>query len=177
MQDGINNNTKYMFNSNYNNYTYMYYSNSETKTTLENWYQKNIGSKSNLANKVASGNYYCEQAKVKYDSSVTSGNATMKLYSNYTPDFKCIADGNNKGLVSASIGLLAYDEVVYAGGYYAEANSDYYLYNSSVIWWMMSPNGFTSSSSIWAIYHTGLIGHGAVYSTAVVIRPLLVLKA
>jgi hypothetical protein len=177
MQDGINNNTNYQFNSNYNNYTYMYYSNSNAKTTLENWYQTNIGSKADLSSKVASGNYYCEQAKVKYDSSVTSGNATMKLYSNYTPDFKCIADGNNKGLVSASIGLLAYDEAVYAGGYYAEANSDYYLYNSSVIWWMMSPNGFTSSSSIWAIYHTGLIGHGAVYSTAVVIRPVLVLKA
>ena len=38
MQDGINNNTNYQFNSNYNNYTYMYYTNSNAKTTLENWY-------------------------------------------------------------------------------------------------------------------------------------------
>ena len=58
MQDGINNNTKYVFNFNYNNYADMYYSNSEAKTTLENWYQTNIGSKSNLADKVTSGNYY-----------------------------------------------------------------------------------------------------------------------
>ena len=45
MQDGINDNAKYKFNSKYNNYTYMYYSNSEAKTQLESWYQTNIGSK------------------------------------------------------------------------------------------------------------------------------------
>ena len=103
MQDGINNNATYKFNSNYNNYTYMYYSNSEAKTTLESWYQTNIGSKSDLAKNVASGAYYCEQAKAKYSDSWTSGSATMTTYNKYTPDFKCIADGNGKGIVNASV--------------------------------------------------------------------------
>mgnify|MGYP001135135713 FL=1 len=77
MQDGINSNANIAFNSSRNNYTYMYYTNSEAKTQLESWYQTNIGSKSNLVKNVASGAYYCEQAKVKYTDGYTSGNATM----------------------------------------------------------------------------------------------------
>ena len=93
MQDGINSNANIAFNSNYNNYTYMYYTNSQAKTQLENWYQTNIGSKADLAKNVASGNYYCEQAKAKYEDGVTSGSATMTTYNKYIPDFKCSSDG------------------------------------------------------------------------------------
>ena len=164
MQDGINSNTEYKFNSNYNNYTYMYYSNSQAKTTLERWYQTNIGSKSDLAKNVASGAYYCEQAKAKYSDSYTSGNATMTTYNKYTPDFKCSSDGNNKGVVSASVGLLAYDEVVYAGGYYAQNNSSYYLNNPAIYWWTMSPAGFMSGRSyVWVVNTPGDFRNGDVY--------------
>ena len=89
MQDGINNNANIAFNSNYNNYIYTYYTNSQAKTQLESWYQTNIGSKSNLVKNVASGNYYCEQAKVKLNSNISSGNANMIIYSSYTPNFTC----------------------------------------------------------------------------------------
>ena len=177
MQNGINNNTVYTFNSNYNNYTYMYYTNSEAKTTLESWYQTNIGSKSNLASKVATGAYYCEQAKAKYSSSYTSGNATMTLYSSYTPDFKCTTDGNGKGSVNASVGLLSYDEVVYAGGYYGKDNSKYYLYNSAIHWWTMSPVGFSGSLSVvWYVRTSGDISINRVYDASC-LRAVLNLKA
>ena len=157
MQDGINSNTEYKFNSNYNNYTYMYYTNSQAKTTLDTWYQTNIGSKANLAKNVASGAYYCEQAKAKYSDSYTSGSATMTTYNKYTPDFKCSRDGNGKGLVNASVGLLTYDEVVYAGGYPYSNNDNYYLYNSAIYWWTMSSAGFQSYRVIvWAV---GTIGN------------------
>mgnify|MGYP004529656599 FL=1 len=158
MQDGINSNTGYKFNSNYNNYTYMYYTNSEAKTQLENWYQTNIGSKSNLTKNVASGAYYCEQAKAKYSDSWTSGNANMTLYSSYTPDFKCSSDGNNKGVVNASVGLLNYDEVVYAGGYYGQSNSSYYLNNPTIYGWTMSPAGFNGGYPyVWYVDTSGRI--------------------
>ena len=158
MQDGINDNANIVFNSNYNNYTYMYYTNSEAKTTLENWYQTNIRSKSDLAKNVATGAYYCEQAKVKYDSNWSSGNAVMTIYNKYTPDFKCSSDGNGKGVVNASVGLLTYDEVVYAGGYFNQNNSNYYLNNQAIYWWTMSPAGFTDSySRVWRVYTTGYI--------------------
>ena len=159
MQDGINSNGNYRYNLKNNNYTYMYYSNSEAKTTLENWYQTNIGSKTNLASKVASGAYYCEQAKAKYHDSYTSGNATMTTYSKYTPDFKCSSDGNNKGVVNASVGLLTYDEVVYAGGYYAQNNNNYYLYNNNYFW-TMSPAGFSGSVAyLWFVNTSGRINY------------------
>ena len=177
MQDGINSNANIAFNSNYNNYTYMYYTNSEAKTTLENWYQTNIGSKTNLASKVASGAYYCEQAKAKLEDSYTSGSATMTTYNKYTPDFKCSSDGNGKGVVNASVGLLTYDEVVYAGGYYGQSNSNYYLNNSSIGWWTMSPAGFLGShSNGWFVYTTGYISINYVYA-AYRLRAVLSLNA
>ena len=160
MQDGINNNAKYKFNSNYNNYTYMYYTNdSNAKTQLESWYQTNIGSKTDLVSSVATGDYYCEQAKVKYDNSYTSGSATMTFYSKYTPDFKCSSDGNGKGVVNASVGLLTYDEVVYAGGYYGQINGMYYLYNSAITWWTMSPFGFSVSRSYSYVWYLNSVGY------------------
>ena len=177
MQDGINSNANIAFNSNYNNYSYMYYTNSNAKTQLESWYQTNIGSKTNLASKVATGAYYCEQAKAKYDSSYTSGSAAMTLYSSYTPDFKCTTDGNGKGSVNASVGLLSYDEVVHAGGYYGKDNSNYYLYNSAIYWWTMSPAGFSGSYSyVWYVYTAGRVINRNVDNTDR-LRAVLILNA
>ena len=179
MQDGINGNTWYKFNSNYNNYTYMYYTNSEAKTTLESWYQTNIGSKSYLAKNVASGNYYCEQARVKYDSSYATGDTVMNVYKNYIPDFKCSSDGNGKGVVSASVGLLNYDEVVYAGGYVDNKNNHYYLYNNNNYFWIISPNGKPTKANglmAWRIDSEGQI-NATLVNAAIPIRPVLVLNA
>ena len=172
MQDGINSNADIAFNSNY-----MYYTNSQAKSTLERWYQTNIGSKSDLVKNVASGNYYCEQAKAKYSDSYTSGNATMLLYSSYTPDFKCSADGNGKGVVNASVGLLSYDEIVYAGGYYGQSNSNYYLYNSAINWWTINSSGlFDSYPYVWIVSVQGNINDGKV-SIARSLRPVIILTA
>ena len=177
MQDGINNNTAYQFNSNVNNYSYMYYSISSAKTQLESWYQTNIGSNASLASKVATGAYYCEQAKSKIYSNYTSGNASMTVYSSYTPDFKCTTDGNGKGLVNSSLGLLTYDEVVYAGGYLAQSNN-YYLYNPSIHWWTMSPAGYTGSlSAVWFIGNSGSIFNDRVDASPIAVRPVLNIKA
>ena len=176
MQDGINSNANIAFNSNYNNYTYMYYTNSQAKTQLESWYQTNIGSKSGLAKNVVSGAYYCERAKVKEHDSYTSGNATMITYNKYTPDFKCSSDGNGKGVVNASVGLLSYDEVVYAGGYYDTTNVFNYLYNNTYFW-TMSPVGFKSGSSyVWRVNNSGDINLCNVFNSNAV-RPVLNLTA
>ena len=176
MQDGINNNASYQFNSNYNNYTYMYYTNSQVKSTLESWYQTNIGSKTNLTSKVVSGNYYCEQSKAKYSDSVTSGSATMILYSSYTPDFKCSSDKNGKGVVNANVGLLSYDEVVYAGGYNGQVNNIYYLYNNTYFW-TMSPAGFSCSySCVWRVHAAGYINNDSSFNT-IAVRPVIILTA
>ena len=176
MQDGINNNTEYAFNSNYDNFIYMYYSNSDAKAIIEDWYQTNIGSKSNFASKVASGNYFCEQAAAKHSLGYRSGNTNMEVYSNYTPNFRCTNDGNNKGLLNTSIGLITYDEVVYAGGYYHQQNNSYYL-NSNKYFWTMSSAGFSGfSSSIWLVNSTGFVYDDNVHGFSH-LRVVLNLKA
>ena len=103
----------------------------------------------------------------------------MTYYKNYTPDFKCSSDGNGKGVVSASVGLLTYDEVVHAGGYYNQSNSNYYLYNSAIHWWTMSPAGFTSGNSyVWNIRASGDIsGNYYVANTSYHLRSVLILKS
>ena len=178
MQDGINNNATYKYHSNYTNYIYMYYSNSNIKSKINEWYQTNIGSKNNLASKVVSGNYYCEQAKVKYNTSFTSGNATMLIYANYIPDFKCTKDGNDKGIINETVGLLTNDELMYAGGYYAKENKNYYLYNSSISWWTMSPSGESSAGnvSVWGISTNGKADYYGLYNKFS-LRPVISLKS
>ena len=177
MQDGINSNATYKFNSSNRDYAYMYYTNSGIKSTIENWYQTNIGSNQNLSDNVATGAYYCEQAKAKYDDSWTSGNDAMTTYNKYTPDFKCSSDGNGKGVVNASVGLLTYDEVVYAGGYYGQRNSNYYLNNPAIYFWTMSPAGFSGSYSyVWFVTATGNVYNYSVNSTSTV-RPVIILNA
>ena len=176
MQDGINDNTKYQFNPSYNSYAYMYYTNSQAKTILEDWYNNNIGNKENYSKYVATGPYYCEQAKTKITSDWGSGNATMIPYSSYTPNFNCTTDGNGKGIINSNVGLLTYDEVVFAGGYYTKNNSDYYLYNSNIHWWTISPAGFSSGSCpVWTILIDGNIDNNSVHAT-LILRATLNIK-
>ena len=176
MQDGINNNASYVFNSKYDNYTYMYYSNSEAKTQLENWYSTNIKNNTNYSKYVATGNYYCEEAKTKFSSSWTSGNAEMIVYDGYTTNFKCETDGNGKGLVNSNIGLITYDELIYAGGYFNQENNSYYLQNGTFAW-TMSPSGVgTTYLGEWRINDSGIVySNRTNYSN--LLRPVVNLKS
>lgn len=175
MQNGINDNAIYKFNSVYGSKDNMYYSNNDTaKSTLEDWYQTYIVD-TGYSDYIATGDYFCEQAKVASQSSYTlNSGADMTVYSSYTPDFKCSTDGNGYGIVNTSIGLLSYDEVVHAGGYPSKSNSNYYLYNSAIFWCTMSPAGFSGSmSSIWFASSNGNIH--TVNATAR-LRPVVNLK-
>ena len=180
MQDGINNNATYKWSSNYNNISVMYYTNSEVKATLENWYNANIGNDNNLSSKVVTGDYYCEQIKTKYNSSYTTGNANVPVYTDYTPNFKCTTDGNEHGVVNTNIGLITYDEMIYIGGYYYAENNQYYLYNGMYSW-TMSPSGFASNSfsKVWAIYdyNVSQVTNGCYVTANLGLRPVINLKS
>ena len=102
----------------------------------------------------------------------------MNVYKNYIPDFKCSSDGNGKGVVSASVGLLNYDEVVYAGGYVDNKKNNYYLYNNNYFW-IISPNGKPTKANglmAWRIDSEGQI-NATLVNAAIPIRPVLVLNA
>ena len=162
------------FNSANNTYDKMYYTNSEIKTAVENWYKTNITDKG-FDGKVVNGNYFCEQAKVVYDTSYTAGNATVATKDNYTPSFDCTTDGNGKGVVSGKVGLITIDEVLFAGGVIG-SNSNFYLKNGNYFW-MMSLVGINYISAyVWSVYSDGVTGGYSVSGPSGV-RPVLNLSA
>ena len=164
------------FNSAYNTYDKMYYTNSEIKTAVENWYKTNISDKG-FDEKVVNGNYFCEQAKVVYNTNYTAGSATVATKDNYTPSFDCTTDGNGKGVVSGKVGLITIDEVLFAGGVIG-SSSNFYLKNGSA-YCMMSPAGFYTYNDYaraWGVVSAGRIGDFHVASNYGV-RPVINLSA
>ena len=162
------------FNSTYNPYDKMYYTNSEIKTAVENWYKTNITDKG-FDGKVASGNYFCEQAKVVPNTNFTAGNATVATKDNYTPSFDCTTDGNGKGVVSGKVGLITIDELLFAGGVIG-SSSNFYLKNGSA-YWMMSPAGLGDNLALaWIVIGDG-DNFGYNVSNTLDVRPVLNLSA
>ena len=165
------------FNSIYKTYDKMYYTNSEIKTAVENWYKTNITDKGFDGN-VASGNYFCEQVKVVYNTNYNAGSATVATKDNYTPSFDCTTDGNGKGVVSGEVGLITIDEALFAGGVIG-SKSNFYLKNGNYFW-MMSPAGFNypsnSNASAWVVFNDSSIFNYLV-SNARGVRQVLNLSA
>ena len=182
------NNTTYAFNPTYNEFKYMYYSNSNAtnriKKTVDDWYSANIGNNPTLANKVATGTF-CEQAKVKKNSDFTSGGATMDVAANYTPDFKCAGDGNFKadgteyGPLQMKVGLITIDEVIHAGiplDTGSQTNNTNTYLQKSYYWWTMSPAGFYNFARAWSVRSDGSANYYYV-SDLNGVRPVINLNA
>ena len=176
LNDGINNNTKYKFNPSYNNYTYMYYSNSNVengiKRTVDTWYDNNIkGYESYIAD-----TEFCEQYKVSPQTNYyNAGNETVVAKENYTSNFKCSTDKNGKGIITSKVGLLTYDEAVHAGNYPGKSSTSY-ITNVNYWYWLMSPVGvFNKYARAWYVDSGGFIINFSV-STSGVVRPVISLK-
>ena len=184
LNDGINNNTNYQFNPTGNNYTYMYYSNSDVdygiKRTVDTWYNDNLKTYEDYI----ADTEFCEQYKVSWQTnSYTAGNETVVSKENYTPNFKCSTDKNGKGILTSKVGLLTYDEAVHAGNYPNKTSASY-ITNSNFNYWLMSPDGATSSTNAraWNVYSGGSIdGSNVNYSSISTdyfgVRPVISLKA
>ena len=157
----------------------MYYTNSEIKTVVDNWFTTNITGDN--ASKVVSGNYFCEAARVAYngtDYKLNTGSTKLTTKESYTPTFECTTDGNGKGVVTSKVGLVTYDEVIYAGGWYYVSGLSYpYYLNSGNLYWTMSPAGFNDFYAYaWLVDSDGHTGRNGVNSTYG-IRPVLNLSA
>ena len=151
----------------------MYFSNtineSEIKYVLDNWYQSTL--KDNYGSKIMSGEYFCEQNKVT-DTTDVNNSAVPIMYPNYIPDFRCLTDANGHGVYGSEVGLLTYDDVVFAGGYYNKTDTNYYLYKDSN-WWTMSPSNY---NSIWSVNNSGSL-IPVSESTTRRIRPVINLRS
>ena len=186
MNDGINDNAKYKYDSSAFDFYYTG-SGNLVKSPLENWYNSNIGNNSNYSLNVVTGDYFCEQAIVAYKQyfadgyktyNTTSRTSSMVAYDSYQATFKCQSDKNRHGIVSSSVGLLSYDEVLYAGGYPTMSNESYYLY-SGVEYRLMSPSGNYPTLSFcytWTVGNDGKLTIEDVKNAALILRPVINLK-
>ncbi|MCI5967131.1 MAG: glycine-rich protein [Tenericutes bacterium] len=159
LQTGINNKT-YSYGSTSN----MYYSDSNAKITLDDWYNTNLANYDSYISRTE----YCEALNVTWNSNFGADKATPVSFGGYNPTFKCLTDGNGYGIVNSQIGLLRYDEAVFAGGYPTKGNSSYYLYNGSTTR-TMSPSGKinngTNHATTWYLNGTSSTSYSITYDT------------
>ena len=173
---------KGFFNSVSNDYSNIYYSNSDiAKPKLDSWYATNIYDKG-YDSYVKTGEF-CEAAKVKPTQEMTAGNAIMITPTIYTPNFKCSPDGNGKGIVNGKVGLITYDEVVHAGRTFEASFSGfnydgYYLFIFSSVNYTMSPAGKNSEGNgLWVIDDEGFSNTSFQSNRDANMRPVINLNA
>ena len=159
------------------------------KYGVDTWYNENIGNNSNYASKIASGNYFCEAARVKRAGGEAMKNGMPQVGSDvYIPDLRCLSDVNGHSYVNEPIALLTYDEALIAGTRVEKADYTYYLYNGGAasdgdknyFWWTMSPAGsfrfYASTVEDWGI-HTGILYGFRTNSNYNYLRPVINLKS
>ena len=100
----------------------------------------------------------------------TAGN---KYYVTKTPSYKCETTGVDGEIDINKVGMLTFDEIVYAGGG-NNSNSNYYLNNNATInnWWALSPKYFIDGGindyfvasfrvdNSGDVYHSGHVEYG-----------------
>ena len=153
------------FNSSYNDIAYVSYmfgstgsisnarentTNSAIKTTIDNWYTRNLEAKG-YTKYLSTTAIYCNDRT----GDGTYFGAYTRLITNKTPTYDC-TDTNDKFTVDTSTGngkltypiaLMTADEVSFAGGLWGTNAPTWYYYNSakgsstgSTWWWLLSPN-------------------------------------
>ena len=178
MQDGVDNNKLTAFGqTSYgdepDSYQYMYYSgNFGVNTIVGTWYSDNLAEN---YDDVIETYKFCEAAKV---GSGTVGNVTFTETSSYTPNFKCEKDGNNKQYVSAKVGLITVDELLFAGYLYNSSTTNIYL-NNGHTYWTMSPAGFIGAEDldVWLVSNSTLSYPWRLGWEEATARPVINLKA
>ena len=151
--------------------------NAPIKTTLENWYNSNIGNNTTYSSKIADGKY-CNDRNVQSGQSWASAPSSTfyyaaykRIYTDRAPSLSCAS----LDTYSLKLGLITADEVMYAGGLNTN-NASYYLYNGQN-YWTMSP-GYWGGGSAYVFYvaSNGYLDYWGVGSKFGV-RPVINLKA
>ena len=111
----------------------------------------------------------------------TAGN---KYYVTKTPSYICETTGKNGEIDINKVGMLTFDEIVYAGGG-DSSNSNYYLNNNAKAywWWMLSPDFFdyvegnVATSQIFYLEGDGSILDYNVFHNAASLRASVSIKS
>ena len=142
------------------------------KIILDKWYEENLKS----FEKYITNGTFCEQFKVKASRTYSDNGLTIPVYTKYLPTFICSTDGNSKGEVNIKIGLISYDEVVYAGAHPSTKNNNHYL-NKNVYIWTMSPAGiYNDNARVWYVVTSGELA-GVESNSSLGLFPVINLKS
>ena len=151
--------------------------NSTIKEVLDNWYSSNL---SGYVSKIATGEgaIFCND-RTPYSGSglgdsYTEYAAKYRLYVNKAPSLKCTDVGDR---FTTSVGLIAADEVAYAGGVYGSNNSGYYLYTDRVYWTMSPSYCLNGYARVFYVNPNGGLGGGDVNWADPGVRPVINLKS
>lgn len=114
--------------------------NSLAYSTLGDWYQSNIIN-SGYDDYVVTSDY-CFDTSYEYSESTVAGDCYyfgtyLRLGvdgNRYIPTFS-----TDNGLIQGKYGLITGDEILYAGGYWNQGNTSYFLYDGNTSW-IMSPS-------------------------------------
>jgi len=202
--------TSQAYNSSYNNSAYVGYmytasqqygtgTNSSIKSVVDTWYQANL--LPNYDGYISKTAIYCNDRGVGSGTWSATGStfyyaAYARLEASKSPTYICsnaadrftASETVGNGALTYPIGLIAADEVAYAGGVYGRNNSSYYIAQNASSgaswWWTMSPyywfnynhNNFASAFHVGGSSSTGCLGVNFVYYSYGV-RPVISLKA
>ena len=157
LDDHIGKNVNFVLS--YTEYNNMYYSNgTELKKEVDSWYESKIKN-TGFDSYVVTGSF-CEEAKVKGHYSYNGSSANVVNVEDYNADFRCKQDGNGKGPLSLKVGLITYEEALYAGGYNNIYNKEYYLGDKRFSSYTMSPSGiYGSIGRVWGIGTDGFLSN------------------
>ena len=198
------------FNNSYNNIAYVSYmygslgsipnartnqtNPSTIKTTIDNWYTRNLEAKG-YTKYLSTTAVYCNDRTYTVSGSNTLFGAYTRLRTNKTPSYDCSAiedkftvdTSTGNGKLTYPIALMTADEVSFAGGLWGTNAPTWYYYNSakgsstgSTWWWLLSPSSWNGSYAyVFDVYGSsdpGSLGSDYV-SIACGVRPALSLKS
>ena len=203
------NNRTYQFNSNYNDPAYVGYmygnpdgttfdevhtntTSSTIKTTVDNWYKTNIVDKG-YSNYVSNAVGFCGDRTLTggdgISTNVYSYFGPFKRYQTKSPQFTCpnkerdlytTTDSSigNKAL-TYPVGLVTYDELVFAGMDYDHVNKLAWVY-STQHYWTMSPSNFDATYGAafeWRQSSAGYLSNWWGVNGSLGARPVINLKS
>ena len=197
------------FNTNYNDPAYVGYmygnpdgttfdevhnntTSSTIKTKVDNWYKTNIVDKG-YSGYVSNAVGFCGDRTLRSGDGVSTTQhsyfGAFKRYENNNPQFTCpepsrdlytTTDSSigNKAL-TYPVGLITYDELVFAGMDNRHINKLSWAY-STQHYWTMSPSYFYATSGLaneWALNSAGYLGNGWYVAHSIGARPVINLKS
>ena len=156
-------------------------------SALHTWYNNNIASQ--YSNYVVESNFVFDTS---YKDSTSSSAGACYYFGTYLrvgldgKAYKPTFSYTDESLVRDYIGLLTGDEILYAGGYWKEDNTSYFLYNQSINteYWTMSPSFWDHGShykiGIMALNASGALndwpGSGNTITENIGIRPVISIR-